>query len=204
MDLPDNVEMIFMDDGSDPPLTGATGRMKIYPTNDKRPWSEHVARNAGAKIAQGEYLFMIDADYIIPKETIETVLNFTGDKMNFKRRFATLNEHGEIDISKKTLKSWGLTGSWLRRHYAPRHRSQYVMSKVAFNRIGGYKENLAGKAYPQGGGAGQRFYRKWQRAEADGKFKTSEEAPEIFMYPIGKYCGSTNHNPFNLFHNLKR
>ena len=205
MNLPDNVEIIFMDDGSDPPLTGSMGKVRIHPTHDCRSWSEHVARNAGAKIARGEYLFMIDADYIIPRETIDIALKFDGDKMVFKRRFGILNPQGELIYDKATLQRWGLLRKWHRKNKrVGGHRSQYVMSKKFFNRLGGYREDLAGKAYPNGGGPGQHFFWKWRKAEHKGKCTTHNEVPTVFMFPNGKFCGERDYNPFNLFHNLKR
>ena len=80
--LPDDTELIIVDDGSDPPLMDdpriveAVGRLdwlQIIPTNDKRPWTSSLARNAGAKIAKGEWLFMVDGDFILPRKAIESL-----------------------------------------------------------------------------------------------------------------------------------
>ena len=55
MDLPDSVEFIFVDDGSEPPLTGEMRNLTFYYTHDKRPWTQGLARNLGATNAKGEY-----------------------------------------------------------------------------------------------------------------------------------------------------
>ena len=83
MNLPDDIEFIFVDDGSNPPLDIADYDLKnlrIYHTNDKRPWTQGLARNAGAKLAKGEYLFMTDIDHIISREAIDDVYKFNGAK----------------------------------------------------------------------------------------------------------------------------
>jgi hypothetical protein len=69
--LPEDVEIIFMDDGSKPPLSCNGVDLKnfcIYPTNDFRPWTQPIARNTGAKIAKGEYLLCTDIDFIISRD----------------------------------------------------------------------------------------------------------------------------------------
>ena len=204
LNLPDDVEIIFMDDGSDPPLEDSTGTVKIYHTNDDRPWTEHIARNKGAELASGEYLFMIDADYIIPLETIESILKFNGDKMDIKRRFGILNENGELVYKRKVLKKWGLKEKYLRSRFFKGHRSQFVIRRKLFRKMGGYIDSLAGKAHPLGGGAGQRFYQKWKRWESKDRVVTSNERATVFMYPVGKFCADIDYNPFGLFHNLSR
>src|SRR3990167_5020847 len=76
MNLPDDVEFIFVDDGSDPPLHITDYELKnlrIHHTNDKRPWTQGLARNAGAKLATGKYFLMTDIDHIISREAIEDV-----------------------------------------------------------------------------------------------------------------------------------
>ncbi len=200
-----DVEVIFMDDGSHPPLSTSveSNGFLIYETNDKRPWTEHIARNRGVELAFGDYVCLIDIDYILPKESIESILQFNGDKMTFKRKFGTLDENGEIDDSRETLLHYGLKPRWLRKEYTS-HRSQYVMRRDLFKQIGGYREDLSGKAHPKGGGAGQKFFHKWQRLERDGKVTTAEHRPLIYMFPVGKYCGHHDYNPFGLFHDLKR
>ena len=112
MNLPDDVEILYIDDGSDPPIEYdipnpliALRNFRILKTNDKRDWTWALARNFGAKKAKGEYLLMCDLDYIIPKKAIECALEFTGDKLRFKREFGILDETGDFtqDIDRKSV-----------------------------------------------------------------------------------------------------
>ena len=198
MDLPGCVEVLYIDDGSDPPLEGQ-GRVTVHATRDARRWTEHIARNKGAALAQGEYLLMADVDYIIPEETILSILEFDGDRMDFNRKFGVLDAEGQVRRDKETLRGWGLLPKWQRRK-TPNHRSQYVMRKSVFEQIGGYHEDRWGKAHPNGGGAGQAFFHAWQRLE----LPLDEQKPLILMFPNGKYCGERDYNPFNIFHALAR
>jgi glycosyltransferase involved in cell wall biosynthesis len=62
MDIPDGVEIIYLDDGSYPPLLFETElkNFTIHPTEDYRPWTTGFARNTGAKLAKGEFLLMTE------------------------------------------------------------------------------------------------------------------------------------------------
>jgi len=100
MNLP--FEVIIVDDGSNPPIEGATIR-----TNSKIRWNVGEARNMGAKIATGEYLFMTDIDHIISKEAIEDALKFNGNKMIFRRQIGVLDENGDVIQDPDVLKEWG-------------------------------------------------------------------------------------------------
>lgn len=198
-----DLEVVLMDDGSEPPLKfHAPPNVIVRPTNDFRPWTEHKARNMGAKLADGEYLLFIDVDYVIPLETIERALAFDGDRMGFRRRFGILDENGETRYDIKTLKEWNLKNRWIRKGYFPGHRSQFLIRKDLFWDLGGYNEGLEG-VWRRTGGAGERFWRKWQRWEEKGKVKIAEEQPTIFMFPSGKFCEHEENNPFGLFHDLK-
>jgi glycosyltransferase involved in cell wall biosynthesis len=45
--------------------------LQIVPTNDKRPWTSSLARNMGARMAQGDWCFMVDGDFILPRKAID-------------------------------------------------------------------------------------------------------------------------------------
>lgn len=162
-------------------------QITIIRTNDTRPWTEHKARNIGVRAAKGDYLLMIDADYIIPKNTIEKALQFKGQRMSIKRYFGVLDKNAEIKTDKATLKKWGLKDRWIRKGRAPGHRSQFLMPSKLFWEMGGYNEALDGK-WRLTGGAGEKFWRKWQRLEANGKVKTDSELLNVYMFPVGKFC----------------
>jgi len=65
-----------MDDGSDPPhlsdpkiveAASKLERLTIVPTNEFRPWTSSLARNMGARMAHGDWLFMHDGDFFIQR-----------------------------------------------------------------------------------------------------------------------------------------
>jgi len=162
-------------------------QIKIIRTNDTRPWTEHKARNIGARAARGDYLLMIDVDYIIPKETIKKALKFTGQRMAIKRRFGVLNRNAEIKTDPETLAEWGLKSRWIRKGGVAGHRSQFLIDKKLFWRMGGYKEKLDGK-WRLTGGAGEKLWRKWQRFEKYGRVCMDRDKLDVFMFPVGKFC----------------
>ena len=186
--LPGDVEIIYIDDGSEPPLDGHAFRnFSMYRTKDYRPWTEHKARNIGVKKSRGEYVLLIDVDYILPKEAIMIAREGGYQRMAFKRYFGVLDEYGNIDTSSETLKDWGLKARWIRKKWVYGHRSQFAMKRSLFDKMGGYNEALDGE-WRRTGGAGEKFWRKWQRAEARGEVKTDERRPIVFMFPVGKFC----------------
>jgi len=162
-------------------------QITIIRTNDTRPWTEHKARNIGAKAAKGEYILMIDVDYIIPKKTIKKALKFTGQRMSIKRWFGILNKNAEIVDDSTTLAKWGLKVGWIRKGWVIGHRSQFLMQKKLFWKMGGYNEGLDGK-WRRTGGAGEKFWRKWQRLENDGRVCMDSDKLNVFMFPVGKFC----------------
>ena len=55
MGLPDDVEIIFVDDGSHPPLEPPKIKnFTMLYTYDKRQWTTGIARNIGARHAKGD------------------------------------------------------------------------------------------------------------------------------------------------------
>lgn len=206
MNLPDDVEIIFMDDGSNPPIIDSIGvkNLRIVPTNDTREWTWAVARNSGAKIAQGKYFLMTDLDYILPRNAIEDARNFTGDKMRFKRQFGVLLEDGSFTQDLEVLKQYGLSQDRIndRGVHLPPHPNNFVMKKEVYWAMGGYVEDRIGNPYPQG--EDRKFKRDWVKAVEQGKFKDHDHRPTIYMFPNGQFCGDVDYNPFNLFHNLSR
>jgi len=164
-------------------------QIKIIRTNDTRPWTEHKARNIGARIAKGDYLLLIDIDYIIPKDTVLKAMKFTGDRMAIKRRFGVLDKHGDIKDDLTSLRKWGLKERWVRKGEVEGHRSNFLMNKDLFWKMGGYNEALDGK-WRRTGGAGEKFWRHWQRMEQQCQVKLDAETLNVFMFPNGKYCDS--------------
>jgi glycosyltransferase involved in cell wall biosynthesis len=207
MDLPDDVEILFIDDGSKPAINRDDYELKnfrIHPTNDCREWTWALARNKGAELAKGEYLLMADLDYIIPKGAIEDALELKEDRMNFRREFGVLDESGNFIQDKATLLKYGLTPERFRKKgfRIPAHTNDFVMKRETYFQLGGYRTDCIGKKYPQG--EDRSFAKTWSRAYATEEVNRTQYRPLVYMFPNGKFCGDADYNPFGLFHNLSR
>jgi len=221
MKLPNDVEIILIDDGSNPPLWINSGEglspqiwngiidlslqnFRLLTTNDFRPWTVELARNLGARISKGEYLLMTDIDYIVPKNAIEDALNLKEDKMRFKREFGVLDENGNFTQDHDVLRSYGLLEDRItvRRLKLSPHPNNFVMRKETFWKLGGYREDLVNKEYPNKGDS--YFKMAWSKAYEKGEVTMCEYRPTIYMFPNGQFCGDVDYNPFGLFHNLTR
>jgi hypothetical protein len=204
------VEVLFMDDGSDPPLQmpdNPPRNFMIHATNDFRPWTSSLARNRGAKLATGEYLLMTDGDYILTRAAVMRCLEYGGDRLGFRRQFAVLDENGNFTQDKSVLLAWGLPESRFHSRkgltFSP-HPNNYLMRRQLFLDMGGYDEKLiTTRGYPQREDTHFKgLYRKWVNL---GKIREDTfERPTIYMFPNGQFCGDVDHNPFNLFHTLTR
>ena len=201
LNLPDNIEIIFMDDGSEPAIksNGKPKNFNIYPTGDKRPWSQACARNLGAIIAEGEYLLMTDIDHILTREAIAAVENFNGDKMRFEREYAVLDRNGKIDQRPKSLYRYGLSKAHYRRRgtTTKRHTNSFAIKREIYSKLGGYPERYCNR--PKGGNKGDRnFHNRFKKEFMAGKYEPVVRGPVILTYP-----GSPR-DPLNVFHKLKR
>lgn len=196
-----DTELILVDDGSDPPLANTSDMpVRIHRTYDQRPWTWALARNAGALMARGEYLLMFDVDHILPSESYCAVRAFDGVKMRFKRQFGVLDGDGRITQDRDVLQEYGL----------PRDRdltltplpNNFVMRRDVYWEIGGYREDLFEKPYPQGED------RLWKKAWHGYMRATGTEehphSPTLFMFPSGKWIGDVDADPKGLFHGLTR
>ncbi len=211
MRLPDTVEIIFVDDGSNPSLSFlriyGLKNLIILPTNDKRPWTQGLARNVGAKIARGEYLFMTDIDHIISLESIMAVLNFRGDRMDFPREFGILDKRGVLKQDEKTLLAYGMNPDVYQLNglkIQTCHGNTFAIKKDIFWELGGYNPRFCINQFhaPKRKGEDCYFNRRWQKALSAGKYKERVMGPRIFMFPIGRYHIKGENNPMGLFHTL--
>jgi glycosyltransferase involved in cell wall biosynthesis len=214
MALPGDVEIILLDDGSFPALTDTVGvpNLTIQPTGNHHAsgsvsgWTVELARNQGARMAKGEYLLMTDIDYVIPREAIETVYTLKEDKAGFHREFGVLDENGNLTQDFAELRRYGLLESRIKARgtHLPPHPNNFIMRKSTFWQLGGYREDLAGKPYPNKGDT--YFKRAWAKACEAGE-ATIQDAnlrATLYMFPNGQFCGDVDYNPFGLFHDLSR
>lgn len=205
MNLPDDVEIIIMDDGSDPPLECDSDVVTIHKTNETRPFTSSIARNRAATIARGRNLLMLDLGYIATRDVIMEVRDFTGQKMAYQREFGVLDENGEFTQDKQVLLDYGLLPDRYvdRGVSVPHHPNQFAINRDVFLEIGGYDEGLVlRRQYPQG--EDNLFKRRWWQYVQAGKGSTTTARNKLFMFPKGQFCGDVDYNPHGLFHGLSR
>jgi len=211
MNLPDDIEFIFVDDGSNPPHNIKDYSLKnliLHHTYDKRPWTQGLARNAGAKIALGEYLLMTDIDHILSKEAIMESYNFTGEKMIFPRYFGVLLEDGRLSQETEVLIDYGLDPARIaskRGLYASVHGNTFCIKKKTFFELGMYDPRHCNYGHHAASKKGEdgAFNAVWNRWAAQ-KGILPSLGSKIYHFPIGRYTLTCNFNPHGLFHNLSQ
>ena len=201
--LPDT-ELILVDDGSDPAITNTADLpVHIVRTNDARPWTWALARNAGARVARGEYLLMFDVDHIVPAYAIRFIRETTALKVQFVREFGVLDENGILTQDRDVLADYGLPlEKGLKIGPLP---NNFAMKRDLFWELGGYREDLVEKPYPQG--EDRAFRSAWRTYELKHGGEGScvcPQRPRIYMFPNGKYLGDVDADPKGLFHGLSR
>jgi len=205
--IPDDTEILIIDDGSDPPLEYyGPLPLRIIQTHDTRPWTWALARNRGAREAKGDWLILFDLDHIINRDLIDMVREYDGQKIQFMREYAVLLEDGTFTQDLEVLQEWG----WPIKRFPhkgvtlPAHPNMFAMKKEIFWKIGGYQENLIDRPYPQG--EDRRFKKQWLKWLRSGQGTCHPDRPIIYMFPNGKSCGD-GHVDFDakgLFHKLTR
>jgi glycosyltransferase involved in cell wall biosynthesis len=209
MDLPEDIEIIFVDDGSDPALEvpmEAPRNFRLIATHDTRPWTWALARNRGAREAKGTYYLMTDGDCILTKESVMQSYQFDGDRLGFRREFGVLDENGAFRQDADTLVKYGLPRKRIEEKgmRMPPHPNNFVIKASLFWEMGGFREDLVERPYPQG--EDRWFKNKLMEFAAAGKcvLPTEDNRPTIYMFPNGQFCGDVDYNPMGLFHNLTR
>jgi hypothetical protein len=208
MCLPDSVEILFIDDGSKPPLPDYMGYMpnfNMYYTDNFNKWTQGLARNWGSRLSLGDYLFMTDIDHIVSREAIEAVLSFGGDKMTFPRQYGVLDHAGRVRQDLPTLKKWGLHPLRYKKYglTAVKHGNTWAMKREIFFDLGGY--NLA-RASSQIHTMHEDSDLNWRYLQGVKRNKYLRECigPPIFFYPMGRYHATGDENPFGFFHTMPR
>ena len=207
MDLPDDIEFILVDDGSNPPHPQYDLKnLTVHYTNDKRPWTQGLARNAGVNVAKGEYILCTDIDHILSKEAIMASYVFTGDKMIFPRFLAVLDENGVLHQDFETLLDYGMDPDRTtskRGLYASYHGNTYTMPREVFLMLGGnpVKACTYGHHATSKKGEDSYFATRWNHWALKNN-KTVVAGPSIYIFPIGRYNVNYDLNPKGLFHRL--
>lgn len=204
IELPSDTELILVDDGSDPPIQNTSNvPVTIHQTNDRRPWTWALARNAGARIARGEYVLMFDIDHIVDRPAIDFVRGFNGLKVQFIREFGVLDHHGRVTQDRGVLEEYGLPrDKGLRIGPLP---NNFAMRRDLFWELGGYREDLVGRPYPQGEDRSWRsVWRTYELKHGGVGTCVCPHRPTMFMFPNGKYVGHVDADPKGLFHTLTR
>jgi glycosyltransferase involved in cell wall biosynthesis len=196
MNLPDDVELIIIDDGSEPPLEGNIKNLTMHATHDTRPWTQPIARNIGARMAKGEYLICTDIDHILSRELIDFVRATDYDVIRFRREAGVLNEDGTFTQDMSILKEYGYIKQ--RLSMSP-HGNSYAIKKELFEKFGGSQQRTR---YPN---RDEQKIKRWIHKLGDEiKVLKEDGRPTIYMIPNGRFCGEKDYNPFGLFHNLTR
>jgi hypothetical protein len=216
MPLPDDCELILVDDKSDPPLHTVACDMPRFVLlthhENQAAWTQPAARNKGCRAASGEWLICTDIDHIITDELLDTVRHSTHDFIKFKREVAILDEAGRLVQTEQAVLDYGFESHRLRSggfHITP-HTNSFAIKRDLYWECGGVSEMHCGSGqHPNREELPLR--RRIRQRYRDGKITMlteetgdQDDRPTIYMIPNGRYCGDKDYNPFGLFHTLKR
>lgn len=215
MPLPDDVELILVDDKSDPPLNAADydlPRLRIFRHEIPAAWTQPAARNYGVKQATGEFLICTDVDHIIPLDLINVVREGRYDWIKFVREVAVLDENGDVVQTPEAVLAYGYEPHRLRKRgfVIPPHTNSFAIRRQLYLDCGGVSEHRVGSGkHPNREEIPLRrkLHPMAERGEItllDAEEPNGDQRPKILMIPNGRYCGDKDYNPFGLFHNLQR
>lgn len=209
MNLPDDIEFVFVDDGSEPPLEPlGLKNSKIIYTNDKRPWTQGLARNKGVEMSTGVNILCTDIDHILSYEAIMASRDYRGFRLMFPRYIAVLTEEGELKQDYPTLIEHGAIPERInspRGLYSSYHGNTYCIPRELFWFLGGNDEKHCtyGHYAPDRKGEDCVFTQAWNRwAYANGV--TADVGPKIYTFIKDKYHINNDPNPEGLFHSLSK
>ncbi|MFW9872373.1 MAG: glycosyltransferase family 2 protein [Candidatus Thorarchaeota archaeon] len=151
-----DVEVIFIDDGSNPPLknifSSALGNFKIdkfrnfklLEINEKIIWNQPKARNIGAKQASGKYLLFFDIDHMFTKEIIEETISYNGLILKWDRKYGIIDNTYHLNTERKILIENGMPETWGCQSFGNNYNI-FAIKKILFDEINGYDESYCGK-----------------------------------------------------------
>ncbi len=127
--LKDEIELIIVDDGSteypayDVLKSNPTGiKTRLFRVKEDIPWNQHGARNLGAKMAEGEWLWMSDMDMVLPCESAEHLFKNPDPDLHYVTRRIKITD----------LKEDG------------HHCNTFLVTREAYWKVGGYDEDYCG------------------------------------------------------------
>ena len=200
LNLPDNWQVVFVDDGSIPPIDIRSVpffNMKLVQTHDYRKWTQAKAVNFGVEHSDpSEYIWTLAIDHFISKENIDDVNNFTGDKMVFPRLFATLSDTGEVRTDELTLTKYG----WVEKERMKGKGTGagygvFVMRRDLWDMLHGYNmDRFADGGY---GGDDVDISHRYGELCREGKATRHVVGSHMYVYPSAAY------DAMEVFHDLR-
>jgi glycosyltransferase involved in cell wall biosynthesis len=168
MQLPGGWEAIVVDDTSDPPLAVSdaldgverrgAARVRLMRMSDPRDWTQPIAKNLGATVAQGEFLLFLDMDHILLPGAVHEIALRIGapcDKMIFPRRYAVLDAGGHARLDDEALLSHGWTPGTPVDLAAP--PGVFLVRATMFRSAGWWSETMVGRYQPEDEDFNRRF-----------------------------------------------
>jgi hypothetical protein len=182
--LPEEVEVLFVDDGSNPPVIlydePSFRHGVVY--RDKEPgetWTIPKAINFGASKAKGKFLFFLGADHMLSPELVEFFLRANVGYAVFRRKYAVMDRDGSL----------------LKMQYRHKPRLGFVDCEIAYTalgwikrghffKVGGMAEELSG---PSKGNADVGLFAKWCRMRGTTRAEVIKRGernnPTYYMLP---------------------
>jgi len=169
--LPETWELIFVDDGSNPPIKIPQVTPKntiILRTNNYKPWTQDIARNLAARRARGKYLLMMDIDHILIPGAVQEMEKYDGKMCQFERHCGRFVDGKPQPVPEKA-------------NLIP--PNIYLILRSVFLNLGGYDESLC-----------DGHYRATDRVFL-GRFRTYhgkidvKKGAGIYVIPSGKFHG---------------
>lgn len=178
--IPDNFEIIMVDDGSEPAIQVTVEprfNFLLIRRWDKRPWTIAIALNAGIRLARGEYIWINGIDHMISEEAMEFMAHaeYPERFIGFPRLNAMLDEDGKLSVFDE-------------KPNLPRPR---VYRKEDWASINGYDEDFIEGNHYEDLDFKDRFQDKFISRLTVG--------PPIFMFPE-----KNNKRRPNIFHRLQK